>query len=102
MIVYYQLIMFPCINLIYVLFKYCIHKLLLLLLLLVFIVRIHLYCAYCYYDKFCIHFRGSLEYWMNEFDFSLVSTLSIWTYNNKQLSMDVNMSCIISYIKHIF
>jgi hypothetical protein len=40
--VYYDLIIFPCINLIYVLFMYCIHKLLLLLL----------FAFYCQ-DSFC-------------------------------------------------
>jgi hypothetical protein len=48
LIAYYELITFPCINLTYVSFMYCIYKLLLLLLLLLLFVFVF-YCQ----DSFC-------------------------------------------------
>ena len=46
---------------------YCIYKIIIIIIICTALSRLVLHCAYCYFnDKFCIHFGGSLEYWMNE------------------------------------
>ena len=62
--VYYELISFPCKNLI-VLLRYCTYKIIIIIITCTCILlsRLILFCAYCYFNEtFYISFGGSLEY----------------------------------------
>jgi hypothetical protein len=75
--VYYDLIRFPCINLM----SYsCIAF---TKLFLYFISCLVLYCAYCHFNvMFYIHFVRSMEYWINEKFYSHQSVHSVWIYTD--------------------